>query len=121
MTGENGRVSDYTLEELRQLYSLAEIRNIRKDDNFGKGYISGRYGAIPMHEAFQKGTINDSQKYGDEVVQNLFKRRNAIAHQLDRDHASAVQTDISKVFVEDRVLEVVAIVEAIHKKAVEKG
>ena len=31
-----------------ELYSLAEIRNIRKDDNFGKGYISGRYGAIPM-------------------------------------------------------------------------
>lgn len=30
------------------LYSLAEIKNIRKDDNFGKGYISGRYGAIPM-------------------------------------------------------------------------
>lgn len=31
-----------------ELYSLAEIRNIRKDDNFTKGYISGRYGAIPM-------------------------------------------------------------------------
>lgn len=31
-----------------ELYSLAEIKNIRKDDNFGRGYISGRYGAIPM-------------------------------------------------------------------------
>lgn len=30
------------------LYSLAEIRNVRKEDNFGRGYISGKYGAIPM-------------------------------------------------------------------------
>ena len=30
------------------LYSLAEIKNIRKDENLGKGYISGKYGAIPM-------------------------------------------------------------------------
>lgn len=30
------------------LYSLAEIKNVRKDENFGKGYISGKYGAIPM-------------------------------------------------------------------------
>lgn len=31
-----------------ELYSLAEIKNTRKDENYGKGYISGRYGAIPM-------------------------------------------------------------------------
>ena len=30
------------------LYSLAEIKNVRKDENFGKGYIRGKYGAIPM-------------------------------------------------------------------------
>lgn len=30
------------------LYSLAEIKNIRKEENYGKGYISGKYGAIPM-------------------------------------------------------------------------
>lgn len=31
-----------------ELYSLAEIKNIRKNENFGKGYISGKYGGIPM-------------------------------------------------------------------------
>ena len=31
-----------------ELYSLAEIRNVRKDENVGKGYIAGKYGAIPM-------------------------------------------------------------------------
>ncbi len=30
------------------LFSLAEIKNVRKIDNFGKGYIAGKYGAIPM-------------------------------------------------------------------------
>ena len=30
------------------LYSLAEINNVRKEKNYGRGYISGKYGAIPM-------------------------------------------------------------------------
>lgn len=30
------------------LYSLAEIKNVRKGENIKKGYITGRYGAIPM-------------------------------------------------------------------------
>ena len=30
------------------LFSLTEIKNVRKDENFGKGYIAGKYGAIPM-------------------------------------------------------------------------
>ncbi len=30
------------------LYSLAEIRNVRKEENFEKGYIDGKYGSIPM-------------------------------------------------------------------------
>ena len=30
------------------LYSLAEFKNIRKEENFEKGYLSGKYGAIPM-------------------------------------------------------------------------
>ena len=29
-------------------YSLAEIKNVRKGESVGKGYISGKYGAIPM-------------------------------------------------------------------------
>jgi hypothetical protein len=35
-------------ERYTDLYSLAEIKNVRKEDNFGKGYITGKYGAIPM-------------------------------------------------------------------------
>jgi hypothetical protein len=27
---------------------MAEIKNVRKDEKYEKGYIAGRYGAIPM-------------------------------------------------------------------------
>ena len=30
------------------LYSLVEIKNVRKEENVEKGYIAGKYGAIPM-------------------------------------------------------------------------
>ena len=30
------------------LYSLAEIKNVRKQENLERGYIEGRYGAIPI-------------------------------------------------------------------------
>lgn len=40
------------------LYSLAEFRNVRKDENFGKGYISGKYGAIPMLNADMVDHVN---------------------------------------------------------------
>ena len=35
-------------ERATDLYSLAEIKNVRKTENLEKGYIRGRYGAIPM-------------------------------------------------------------------------
>ena len=42
------------------LYSLAEIKDVRKDENFKKGYLSGRYGAIPiMNESFFERFVNE--------------------------------------------------------------
>lgn len=37
-----------TKDRSTDLFSLTEIKNVRKDENFGKGYIAGKYGAIPM-------------------------------------------------------------------------
>ena len=37
-----------TADRSTDLYSLAEIKNIRKEENFEKGYIWGKYGAIPI-------------------------------------------------------------------------
>ena len=36
------------IDRSTDLYSLAEIKKVRKQDNFGKGYIAGKYCAIPM-------------------------------------------------------------------------
>jgi len=35
-------------ERATDLYSLVEIRNVRKSENLERGYVSGKYGAIPM-------------------------------------------------------------------------
>ena len=35
-------------ERATDLYSLVEIKNVRKSENLAKGYVSGKYGAIPM-------------------------------------------------------------------------
>lgn len=40
-----------TEERATDLYSLTEIKNVRKDENLAKGYINGKYGAIPMLNA----------------------------------------------------------------------
>ena len=54
MTPDLFRRDQIWFTELREkdrstdLYSLAEIKNVRVDASFRKGYISGRYGAIPI-------------------------------------------------------------------------
>ena len=35
-------------ERTTDLYSLSSIRNVRKNENLSKGYLEGRYGAIPL-------------------------------------------------------------------------
>ena len=73
-----------------------------------------------MHRAFHKDTVNASDKYGYRLVKQLFDRRNKIAHQNDRDHSSAAQTNITKEFVEQYISDIEAIVNAIHDIAKEK-
>ena len=73
-----------------------------------------------MHRAFHKRTINESDKYGGKRVEELFRRRNKIVHQNDRDHSNAAQTDISKEYVEQYISDIEAIVNAVHDIAKEK-
>lgn len=41
------------------LYSLLELKNVRKTENMKKGYVSGKYGAIPMrNENFFKNFLS---------------------------------------------------------------
>lgn len=42
------------------IFSLSELKNVRKDENISKGYISGKYGAIPCLNAIN-GYIEDKE------------------------------------------------------------
>ena len=55
-----------------------------------------------MERAFSKES-KDPVKYGKQVVIDLFQRRNDIAHQNDRSHASAKNQDITKEFVDKSI------------------
>lgn len=73
-----------------------------------------------MKIAFPREAENDSHKAGKVFVQNLYERRNAIAHQNDRSHDTAEQNDISKEDFEGYIDGVVSIVEAINSIALGK-
>lgn len=73
-----------------------------------------------MCVAFPQHSENESVRYGSDVIRHLFMRRNEIAHQNDRSHASALQNDISREFVADYVSKVEAIVTAIERIAERK-
>lgn len=73
-----------------------------------------------MKKAFPRSKEETSQKDGAKIITDLFQRRNAIAHQNDRSHASAEQNDITKEFVEDYMSKIKTIVNAIHLLAEDK-
>lgn len=73
-----------------------------------------------MKKAFPRSKEEISQKDGAKIITDLFQRRNAIAHQNDRSHASAEQNDITKEFVEDYISKIKTIVNAIHSLVEDK-
>jgi uncharacterized C2H2 Zn-finger protein len=70
-----------------------------------------------MKIAYPKPTEQQSRKYGRKIVQDLFDRRNAIAHQVDRKHESAERNDIDRAFVEQCITDIELIVSTIHNIA----
>jgi len=74
-----------------------------------------------MVKAFPSKNEETSRKVGAQVVTDLFRRRNMIAHQNDRSHASAEQNDITKDFVSYYISKIEVIVNSIHDIAVAKG
>ena len=72
-----------------------------------------------MEKAFPRENEQEARRIGKETIAMLFQRRNEIAHQNDRSHASAEQTDIAKEFVEDYISKIETIANAIHTIAEE--
>ena len=73
-----------------------------------------------MNIAYPRPKEEYSRKEGRRIVQALYNRRNAIAHQVDRKHESAVQNDIDRAFVEQCIADVELIVNAAHSIAESK-
>jgi len=110
---------DWFFDYLNSRFSLdvfLSVESMRDQFNLiGVGFVP------VLVKAFPKSKEEKSKRYGTQVVKNLFQRRNDIAHQNDRSHASAEQTDITKEFVEDYIGKIESLVNAIQEIAVEKG
>ena len=63
---------------------------------------------------------DEPYKEGKIIVKELFERRNQIAHQSDRKHATAERNDISKEYVQKCISDVKKLVEAIHNAALNR-
>lgn len=68
-----------------------------------------------MKKAFSFDDDETASKEGAKIIKELFERRNQIAHQYDMNHLDAVQTDISKEYVEDYILKIEKIVDSINE------
>jgi len=64
-------------------------------------------------------TMDEQHAIGEckKLLAGLYKRRNVIAHQNDRDHAFAVQNDISKEYVTEKISKINSFVKSIHSVA----
>ena len=72
-----------------------------------------------MEKAFPSRNEQEAIRIGKETIAMLFFFFYEIAHQNDRSHASAEQTDITKEFVEDYIAKIESIVNAIQAIAEE--
>ena len=73
-----------------------------------------------MEKAFPCEKKEASVARGKQIISEMFRRRNAIAHQNDRSHASAVQNDITKNFVEEYMHNIETVVGTIQHIASSK-
>lgn len=67
--------------------------------------------------------LNSDEKTVDKlkrIVNGLYHRRNAIAHQSDRAHATAEKNNITRGVVEAFIADIIKIVDAIHGEVTEK-
>ena len=53
-------LTEMTEDRATDLYSLVELKNVRKTENMERGYINGKYGAIPMMNPDFVKTLADS-------------------------------------------------------------
>jgi hypothetical protein len=70
---------------------------------------------------YQQGSTVQTKEKLKQRIEELFKRRNAIAHQSDRNHADAQKNSIKKDIVLEFISDIEKIVDAIHKIVAKKS
>ena len=117
-TGEWEKSEKYKNLEVK-MSKVEEGLAAKESDEWFFEYLNERF----TKDVFLSGDSMREQLnliYGYKLVGQLFARRNKIAHQNDRDHSSAAQTDITKEYVEQYISDIQAIVNAIHDIAKDK-
>lgn len=67
-----------------------------------------------MHHVFAEKNEETSVKKARKFIENLFNRRNVIAHQNDRNHDSALQNDIDRNYVKENIETIKKIAQEIY-------
>lgn len=67
-----------------------------------------------MHHVFTEKNEETSVKKARKFIENLFNRRNVIAHQNDRNHDSALQNDIDRNYVKENIETIKKIAQEIY-------
>lgn len=67
-----------------------------------------------MHHVFAEKNEETSVKKAKKFIENLFNRRNVIAHQNDRNHDSALQNDIDRNYVKENIETIKKIAQEIY-------
>ena len=116
--GNNGS-DEWFFEYLNDRFSrdvFLSLESMRDQLNLiGIGFVPA------MVKAFPQDKEETSKKDGALIIQEFFRRRNEIAHQNDRSHSNAEQTDISEEFVIKYIGRIESIVKAIMDIVAEKN
>ena len=84
-------------------------------------YLKDQLNMLGINLAEVLSEVFPEEEKPQQFIIDLYDRRNRIAHQTDRDHADATQTDITEEYVKDCIAKVVKIVFALHNRANDKG
>lgn len=116
---KSGEETDWFLEYINEYYSA--ITMVSFDSVKSQFSLLGvDLKAVADRTFYQRG---ETEKTGDKLrrrLNELFGRRNLIAHQTDREHTDAQIRNINKEIVQNFVVDLVKIVSSIHEEAKNK-
>lgn len=110
---------DWFLDYINDLY--------KADTMLSSDFIKDQFNLLGLElkevadKAFYKrGATENTKNKFKRRINELYRRRNAVAHQLDRAHEDASTTEITEILVEEFLVDIEKIIKAIHQAVSEK-